>query len=692
MTRRLGFITIGLGICALAHAASIGTTLAVTNGSGGFGSGMTMCCLNGPASLTAIGNGTLSGSLSPDSSGNQSGTISITLSGGDRINMTFSLPATAVSTSSFTTSATVTGGTGAYAGATGSFPNLSGSASPVAFGGFSFSFSGAGTINTPGAGPVTITDILDAGGYSKAIAQGSIFVVKGSNLSGAGYTAFSLPWQTTSGGVRVTFTPAAGGSGTDAYLVYLYNQGGVNQIAAVVPSTLATGNYNVTVANNGNTSAPFATQVVQRKFGLMTVDGSGSGLALVQNYISASQLDLGRMTTYSAGGNTFSPARPGQTLIAWGTGMGPVSGGDNVASTGYDFAANGVNVQVLVGGAGITPMYAGRTPGLAGTDQINFTLPANVPTGCAVSLQVSVNGVLSNPTYIAIAPSNSATACVQPGFTTDQLARLDQGGSYTAGSFNLTQLTETVPESGPARIDSASGQFVRFSGFQFAGLAQYQTQHAASGACSVTHTTNSSGAAAPTTAWLDPGNVTLSGPSGSGLTAVPFKLDIASNAYSIALGTEGMPVPGGLNATLVVGVYTVNGAGGKDIGKFNVPLPLGTPLSIAGGLPSTVVRGAGLTLNWSGGIANDVVEIYGGTSTDTDTWSFTCMTTAGANTFTVPSSILTQIPAAAAGGSGILAVISGPMVGFSAPLVAGGNIDVGTFAGLVGASANPAWQ
>jgi uncharacterized protein (TIGR03437 family) len=47
--------------------------------------------------------------------------------------------------------------------------------------------------------------------------------------------------------------------------------------------------------------------------------------------------------------------------------------------------------------------FAGRA-GYAGEDRINFTLPANVPTGCAVTLQISVNGVLSAPTSIAIAP------------------------------------------------------------------------------------------------------------------------------------------------------------------------------------------------------------------------------------------------------------------------------------------------
>ena len=144
--------------------------------------------------------------------------------------------------------------------------------------------------------------------------------------------------------------------------MYLYNQGGVNQLAAVLPSTVAAGNYNVRVTNNGTASAPFATQVVQRKIGLITADSSGSGLAVIQNWISQSQLDIDRFTTFSSSGFTFSPSKPGQVLIAWATGMGPVTGGDNIASPGFDFTKDRVEVRVIVGGMSITPLTRAARP------------------------------------------------------------------------------------------------------------------------------------------------------------------------------------------------------------------------------------------------------------------------------------------------------------------------------------------
>lgn len=91
-------------------------------------------------------------------------------------------------------------------------------------------------------------------------------------------------------------------------------------------------------------------------------------------------------------GTAISPAHPGQTLIAWLTGMGGVPFADNNApngGNGYDFTQHGVTVQAVVGGTVITPFYAGRAPCCAGEDQIDFTLPSNIPTGCTVEFHAA---------------------------------------------------------------------------------------------------------------------------------------------------------------------------------------------------------------------------------------------------------------------------------------------------------------
>jgi len=712
-------LALALLICAAAHGAATSTTLTVT-GTGTLDFTTESATVTGTATLTGIGNGTFNAtvSLTSISGANVNVPFTITLPPGTSNTLTGTLVVpVALLTGSATSgsgSATITGGTGSFSGDTGSFPSLTGTGSlnTTTFA-ISFSFTGAGSITTGGGGTTTptptITQVADAANYSPSVAQGSIFIVKGTNLSPSGYIPLGYPLPTTSNGVTVTFTPAAGGSGTPAYLIYLYNQNGVNQIAAILPSSLATGNYNVTVAAGGATSAGFATSVVKQKIELFSQDSTGTGLAVVQNYISAAQLDIDRFTTGSISGITISPAKPGQVLIAWGTGMGPVSGGDNVASPGYNFAANGSNVQVIVGGVSITPVYAGRAPGLSGADQINFTLPANVPTGCTVPFQISVDGNLSAPTFISIAPSASAAACVSPTFTTAQLQNFDQGGTYTIGGFDLVQITETLPSIGTVKVDSISGGFTQYTGFQLAAVSPVLTSSAATGACQVIPLSGSrsSVVVGGSGTGLDAGVVTLNGPSGSNLTNQA--LTETSNAYFLNIGEEGLstPIPGIPNGKLVAGTYTLAGAGGKDVGTFSTSLTLGSPLTITGGLPTVVNRSSNLTINWTGGNATDLVEIIGlaeiisGTATNATVTGaeFICTTTAGPGTFTVPSSILQQLPAvtaaaiAAGTSSGALEVFSTPVptTAFSAPLTAGGTVP-SSFLALIGTGATPAYQ
>jgi uncharacterized protein (TIGR03437 family) len=707
MIRILKSFAVVLLAGAGAQAATIPTTLTVT-ASGSIGTTTTIS-VTGTATLSGgIGSGTFSAALDLTKLGQAPVPFTITLTSGTTGTITGTVTVSAaLLTGSGTATAAITDGTGTYAGATGSFSSLNGTGALTGTD-FTLTFTGAGTINTggtvappaPPAGPSpSITAVLDAGSYTRNIAQGSLFVVKGTNLSASGFTQPAFPLPTTFGNVKITFAPVTGGAGTDAYVVYLFNQNGVNQLAGILPSTVAAGNYNVTVTNNGTVGAPFATTVVARKLGLITADSSGTGLAVIQNFVSQSQLDIDRFTTFSASGFTFSPSKPGQVLIAWATGMGAVTGGDNIASPGFDFTKNGVDVKVIVGGVTITPLYAGRAPGLAGADQINFQIPANVPTGCIVNFQVSVNNVLSNPSFISIAPDANSSACAQPGFTTAQLQQFDNGASRTIGSFVLSQFSTNIPQLGSAKIDSASGAFVRYTGFQLAALSQYLAQVTTSGSCSVSHFSSSSASTAVPTgtlAGLDAGAVTLNGPAGSGLTNQAFTQDPDTFSYSINIGTEGLPIPTGLNAKLIAGQYTVAGAGGKDVGKFNTSLTLGSPLTLLGALPNTVTESAGLTLNWNGGNASDLVEIVGssstitgtGANTGTDTWTFICTTNAGAQTFTVPASILTLLPPVSAGsttGSGFLefASVVNPAT-FTAPLTAGGTIDSGTFLSAVG--------
>jgi uncharacterized protein (TIGR03437 family) len=127
--------------------------------------------------------------------------------------------------------------------------------------------------------------VLDAASYTSGIAPGSLFVVKGSNLSASSVQCANLPLPTQLAGVSIRFEPLSGGTGIAAYLWCTSNQNGVSQLSGLLPSTLTPGDYNVFVTSAGRSSEPARAAVVSRKFGVMTVSGTGRGRAVTQNYV-----------------------------------------------------------------------------------------------------------------------------------------------------------------------------------------------------------------------------------------------------------------------------------------------------------------------------------------------------------------------------------------------------------------------
>src|SRR5437660_35326 len=260
-------------------------------------------------------------------------------------------------------------------------------------------FIGAGAM-----AQTVISAVVDGAAYTNDVAQGSVFVVKGTNLSASGYVAGDAPFYPTAlNGVQITFTPVSGGAAVQALMVYTYNLSGTNQLAAVLPSNLATGSYDVRVVNGGSSSAAFRTNVVARKPGIVTASGSGSGPAQAT---LAGALILDRYTNAGKIGNFDTrPARLSERVDLWGTGLGADRAADTGGSSGDQTAAG--NIRVLVAGSEITPLYAGRSQGFPGLDQIVFNLPAGVTPDCNVPVQVRAGGVLGNQVTLAVATGDT---------------------------------------------------------------------------------------------------------------------------------------------------------------------------------------------------------------------------------------------------------------------------------------------
>src|SRR5215831_17099699 len=245
-----------------------------------------------------------------------------------------------------------------------------------------------GTAAILGASP-SITGIFNAASWAPSgmtngdIAQGSIFVVTGSDLGPATLIAASnYPLSTTQGLGGTTIQVVVGSQGFDCIMVYSSS----TQVAAILPSRTLTGSGTLNLTSQGS-RATFPIKVVAGSFATFTANQRGYGPGIFTD------------TSFRLK-SPVSPAHPGDVLVAWGTGIGATTGDETLPPPQVDLKTG---AEVFVGGKPSTILYGGRgsSPGL---DQINFTVPDGV-SGCFVSVVVRVRSVISNFATLAVAPA-----------------------------------------------------------------------------------------------------------------------------------------------------------------------------------------------------------------------------------------------------------------------------------------------
>jgi uncharacterized protein (TIGR03437 family) len=223
-------------------------------------------------------------------------------------------------------------------------------------------------------GPPAIASVLNGASFQPGIEAGSWAMIKGANLANSTRTWTSsdfvggnLPTQLD--GVSVTI------DGKPAFVYYISPA----QINVQAPSDSALGAVNVVVANNGNTSAPATVQL------------QAAAPAFFM-YLGTSYAIASRLPDYAAVGDPSTPAKPGETLVLWGTGFGATNPAVAAGTTVSGAPAAVTAPTLTIGGMTVPAISTILTVGSAGLYQITVQLPANVPTG-AVAVQASVGGV-----------------------------------------------------------------------------------------------------------------------------------------------------------------------------------------------------------------------------------------------------------------------------------------------------------
>ncbi len=296
-------------------------------------------------------------------------------------------------------------------------------------------------------GIVNAASFAISGLQNSNIAPGSIFTIFGARLAvdvpseGVRATAFPLPTSQGLGGTSIKIE--VGGLQVH-YAPMLYVSQA--QVAAIMPSAVPTGKtVYLTVTTREGQSQAAALTLVPQSFGIFSSTASGSGPGAIQNFVNGLLPE-----------NTmFSPARPGQPVVIWGTGLGAISGDDALPPAPGDNTPSGA--QVFVGGQPAQVTYQNRNACCAGLDQINIEVPSNV-TGCYVPVVVKTGGVISNTVTIAVSPNGAA--CSDPlSFSDADLATAQASlGSVTLGAVKVKRVT-----SGGAVSDSGTGWFATYT-------------------------------------------------------------------------------------------------------------------------------------------------------------------------------------------------------------------------------------
>jgi uncharacterized protein (TIGR03437 family) len=484
---------------------------------------------------------------------------------------------------------------------------------------------GGGGSNAP-----SITDVQNAasnipsGLPNGGIAQGALFVVKGSNLGPATFIQqTSFPFTTSIGGTSIQVTV----NGTTIDVVMFYSLAA--QVAGILPSKTPAGTGTLKLTYNGQ-STTFPITVVQNNIGIYTVSTSGTGDAIA--FVNA---DAQLITPTHA-------ANAGDVIVLWGTGLGPVNLDETMAVGANQADMPNVPLKVYIGGKQAQVNFRGRNGCCTSVDSIYVTVPSGV-VGCAVSVVMQIAGMVSNATSIAIGDTSRTCTPVNPqvpvGFT----------GTYKVGGIYLNRsvVTSAGVLGGPSmttKSDAAGAGFQKIT-YTSAAPTGSQLDVNAYGSCSVTSYRGNlppppiGGTDTP----LDAGpSIGVTGPNGISKTLSKIANTISS--YGAQFDQTA--------TTLAPGMYTFNnGSGGADVGGFNATYTL-PPLFTWNEQPTitSVTRSNGVTVTWSGGSSSAYV-IISGTSTAGATSgglpigaSFTCTAHVSDGSFTVPPAVLLALP------------------------------------------------
>jgi uncharacterized protein (TIGR03437 family) len=246
----------------------------------------------------------------------------------------------------------------------------------------------------------TSQGVIGASGFGAfpSTAPGSWIEIYGSNLApdgdsrswqGGDFNGITAPQQLDRTSVTI---------GTQAaYVAYI----SPTQVNVQVPSTVGTGPQPVTVSTAAGTSAAFNISVTALDPALLALPTFQVG---GKQYVTATFLDGVTFVgpTGAFPGFTSRPAKPGDTIVLYGIGFGPVSGNIPAGQIVQQINSLTNNVQFQLNGTPAPLGYYGLAPQEVGVYQFNLTVPTIGPGDAALTYTLGPNTINQQTLYVTI--------------------------------------------------------------------------------------------------------------------------------------------------------------------------------------------------------------------------------------------------------------------------------------------------
>ncbi len=245
----------------------------------------------------------------------------------------------------------------------------------------------------------TITNggVLNGASFAKgqAVTPGSLVSIFGTNLASKVAQADTIPLSNSLGGVTVLFVN--GNTTKNAPMLFVQPDDATNKVSSqlnvqvpwdLVPAG-ASANVKVIVTNNGANSNTESVAIAPFSPGVF----ASNGLAIAVNSDGTLAWPSGAVP-----GLTTHPAKIGDTVIVYATGLGAVADPPADGENSLDkLRPNLVTPQVMIGGVSAEVGFAGLSPQFVGVNQINVKIP-NVAPGNSVPFQIVLGGITTSDT------------------------------------------------------------------------------------------------------------------------------------------------------------------------------------------------------------------------------------------------------------------------------------------------------